>query len=163
MLRSNAPWTTVAPAGATEHEIIEVYHLSGAENGGQHHVFVEVEPPDAGLMIGWTWEGRRNEEAAPPVALEKGTPGAAGDVPIFKGQRLMVWLQRGDQCVSDTVANLNGEFASAQWEVGNSLYHHSYRVKFRRRNTAGPPTPPTPAEMTLEERVLRLERLAGVM
>lgn len=158
MLTTNAPWVAVTTQAATEYELVEIYHLTGSENGGKHNVFVELSPPDASLMIGWTWEGKHPDETAAPVALNKSAlPGEAGDVPLFKGQRLLVWLQRNDQVVSDTAQNLNGEFDAPQWEIGNSLYHHSYRLRFQRRGAS--PEPPPVESPTLAELAVRLKRI----
>lgn len=139
-IKNDATWTVVTADTATEYEITEVHHRSGSENGSQHNAFVYVDPPDATLLIGWTWQGRRDDEPAPPVKLEKGVPGSAGDIPIFPGQRITCWLERNGVRVSDSVANLNGEFSSAPWETGNSMHHQSYNVRFGRRNVVEQPT-----------------------
>lgn len=165
MLKTNAPWTNVTSIPATDFEIVEVYHLPGTENQGKRNVFVEVTPPDNSLLIGWTWDGRHTDEPAPPVPLEKSSPpGGAGDVPIFEGQRITVWLQRNGYPVSDTAGNLNGEIVPPAWDTGNSLYHHSYTVRFQKRTSQPPvdPPPSTDAAKLAAVKVLLQQALAAL-
>ena len=44
------------------------------------------------LRAGWSWEGRRPDEDAPPQPLDKSLNEAAGNVPLFKGAQLEVWI-----------------------------------------------------------------------
>ncbi len=104
----------IAPAavadGAAYWKVIGVHHLAPEENRGRHNAFVEAldeggrRVQDPNLRIGWTWEGRHADEAAPPKALDKPASEPAGDVPIEKGMKLELWIE-GDGA-SDHVRNL---------------------------------------------------------
>lgn len=137
------------------YELALVAHLPGELNGGNHHAYVDVlgddgqpliNPP---LRIGYTWEGRRNDEDAPPVALDKGPlDPSAGNVVIYKGMVMALWLQGGDRMVSDVVSGLQTAMPDADPATGNSRFHHSFYVVFRKRRTVV--QPPTPQPVTLE-------------
>lgn len=139
-----------------------ITHLPGNVNQGNHCVYLDVldgdgrplsNPP---LHIGYTWEGRGNDEAAPPQPLDKGPlDWSAGNVVLYKGMVASVWLQDGDRMVSDVVSGLRSDISADDPATGNSLYHHSFYVVFRAASVA----PVTPPALTMEERMLRLERL----
>ncbi len=146
------------------YELALVAHLPGELNRGNHHVFVDglgedgqplINPP---LRIGYTWEGRRDEEHADPVALDKGpNDPAAGTVVIYKGMVMVLWLQdAGPLIVSDIVSGLQTETPDADPATGNSRYHNSYYIVFRKRISVTPPLP-TPQPVTLEEKVNALQ------
>lgn len=132
-----------------------IAHLPGNLNGGGHAAYVDVlgddgqplsNPP---LKLGWTWEGRRDEEHADPVALDKGPLDAsAGNVVIYKGMVMALWLQAGDRMVSDVVSGLQTATPDTDPATGNSRFHHSFYVVFRKRRTVV--QPPTPQPVTLE-------------
>ena len=132
-----------------------IAHLPGELNRGGHAAYVDVLGDDGQLLsnpplkIGWTWEGRQANEAAPPVALDKGPLDAsAGNVVIYKGEVLSLWLQAGDRMVSDVVSGLQTATPDADPATGNSRFHHSFYVVFRKRGTVVQPPPPQP--VTLE-------------
>jgi hypothetical protein len=101
------------------------------------------------LKIGWTWEGRRDEEHTDPVALDKGPLDAsAGNVVIYKGMIMALWLQGGDRMVSDVVSGLQTAMPDADPATGNSRFHNSFYIVFRKRETVVQPPPPQP--VTLE-------------
>lgn len=128
---------------------ISVRRLPGSENAGSQNVFVKVlkangdRDRNPALRIGWTWEGRRANEFAPPVKLDKGDKGERGhgDIPINKFQKIEVWISDG-VTVSDTVIGLHTNFVSDG--PGNTWGHFSYEVIFQ--YTVGeivtPPPPP---------------------
>ena len=116
-----------------------VAHLPGNLNSGNHHVYADVidangqivtNPP---VRLGWTWNGRRVDEPAPPVALDKTSPAdtASGNIEIHKGQTLSLWLQDGnDKFVSNIVSGLSTAISDADPATGNSLWHNSFYVVF---------------------------------
>lgn len=126
-----------APETAAAWRATSVLRLSGSENQGKHNVFVKVLQPNGdrdrnpALRIGWTWDGRRPDEQAPPTPLDKPDRGELGhgNVPINKNQVLTVWVQ-GDGVASDRVAGMRTSFPD---EVpGNTWGHYSYEVIFQR-------------------------------
>lgn len=143
------------------YQVALVAHLPGKLNGGNRHAFVDVlgedgqplsNPP---LWISWTWEGRRDEEHADPVALDKGpNDWAAGNVVIYRGMNLVLWLQDGDRMVSDVVSGLQTATPDADPATGNSRYHNSFYVVFRKRSAVT--QPPAPQPVTLEDQVKAL-------
>lgn len=139
-----------------------IAHLPGELNGGNHHAYVDVlgddgqplvNPP---LRIGWTWEGRRNDEDAPLVALDKGPNDfAAGNIPIGKGMNMVLWLQdAGPLIVSDIVSGLQTETPDADPSTGNSRYHNSYYIVFRKSGAVV--TPPTPQPSTTKAALMQI-------
>lgn len=139
-----------------------VAHLPGNLNGGGHAAYVDVLGDDGQplanplLKIGWTWEGRRDEEHADPVALDKGPlDPSAGNVVIYKGMVMALWLQAGDRMVSDVVGGLQTATPDADPATGNSRFHNSFYVVFRKRPAIV--APPTPQPVTLEEKIAALQ------
>ena len=137
------------------YQVALIAHLPGNLNGGGHAAYVDVlgddgqplsNPP---LKIGWTWEGRRDEEHADPVALDKGPlDPSAGNVVIYKGMVMAMWLQDGDCMVSEVVSGLQTATPDTDPATGNSRFHHSFYIVFRKRRTVV--QPPTPQPVTLE-------------
>ena len=139
-----------------------IAHLPGNLNGGCHAAYVDVLGEDGQplsnplLKIGWTWEGRRDEEHADPVALDKGPLDAsAGNVVIYKGMVMALWLQDGDRMVSDVVSGLQTATPDDDPATGNSRFHNSFYIVFRKRGTLVQPSPPQP--VTLEDQVKALQ------
>lgn len=145
------------PAGSLYWKVVNVRHLSPDENRGKHNVFVRVldengaRVRDPNLRIGWTWEGRREDERADPKTLDKpdGELGF-GDVDLFKGQHTEVWIE-GDGLPGDHVLNLHTDHEPAEktadGQDGNTRFHHSYLVTFQRTRQAEAAMPaPAPQE-----------------
>jgi len=124
-----------------EWHCIGVHHLSGAENVGKRNIY--IEPVDAqgkrisGCVAEYTWEGKRDDEPAPATALDKPAGEVAGNIPIGAGQVVTVWL-RG---TSDIVSGLTSSPDISDTD-GNTRYHNSYLVVFRRYSGMPAPTPP---------------------
>lgn len=131
--------------GASYWRVASVRHLPPDENRGRHNVFVDAQDEnqqrcrDAALRIGWTWAGRRPDETADPKPLDKPDNEPAGNVDIFSGQQIEVWIE-GDGLPSDHVANLHAahpDEPGPNGEIWNSQGHHSFHVIFQRtRRTA---------------------------
>jgi hypothetical protein len=110
------------------------------QNRGQHNAFVDIldeqgQPlRDPNLRAGWSWEGRRPDEDAPPQPLDKGLAEPAGNVPLFRGALLEVWIS-DPNAVSDHVTRLSTDHPdepNPDGEIFNSIGHHSYYVVFQR-------------------------------
>jgi hypothetical protein len=144
-----------APETAAAWRATSVRRLSGSENQGKHNVFVKVLQPNGdrdrnpALRIGWTWDGKRPGELAPPALLDKPDKGELGhgNVPINKGQVLSVWIQ-GTGLASDRVSGMRTNFPDEA--PGNTWGHYSYEVIFQRSEgvvvvppvVVDPPNPP---------------------
>lgn len=141
--------TTSAPAW----KAISVRRLSGAENQGKRNCYVKVLQPNGdrdrnrALRIGWTWEGRRLNEDAPPAPLDKPDRGELGhgNVPINKNQVLSVWIQ-GAGLASDRVDGMRTNFPDEA--PGNTWGHYSYEVVFQRTESQVVQPPVEPSKPT---------------
>ncbi|RIK37915.1 MAG: hypothetical protein DCC55_22795 [Chloroflexi bacterium] len=171
-----------APPGATYWKIVGVRHLSPDENRGKHNIYIDaideagqrVRNPD--LRIAYTWEGRRDDEPAPPRPLDKPDNEPAGNLDVYKGQVVTAWLQ-GDGLPSDRVAGLHTDHddePASDGGNGNTRFHHSFHVLFQRAQKAAVPVvtdggqsrpepapPPTPAPT--QPGVLVPEQWVGVV
>lgn len=130
--------------GETYWKVIGVHHLFPRENFSNHNVFLEalneegqrVRNPIA--WAGWTWVGRRPDERADPVALDKPDNEAAGNIAMHFQQTVSVWmkgLNRDGNDKTDRVENLHTRHPDEPLEDGsllNSLGHHSFYVVFQR-------------------------------
>lgn len=110
-----------------------VRHLSGRENGGKHNIYVYAYDQkgmrvDAGkFRLGWTWEGRRPNEEAPPKRFDKPLDEAHANVDMYWGQKVAVWVE-GQSIDSDVVEGMHT--AHDDEAPGNSRGHHSFEVIF---------------------------------
>jgi glycosyltransferase involved in cell wall biosynthesis len=147
----------VAP-GRPFWRVVRVHHLTPEENGGNHHIFVDVlDAPLGGesaapgqrlfnARVKVTWDGGESL-----VKIEKplGEPG--GNFPLWKSQVCSVQAlgQEGDELPSDRVTGLH--IRHPDEAPGNTWGHHSFYVTFVRAqpSTAGP------AKRAISGRVLR--------
>ncbi len=127
----------VAP-GDTYWRAIGVHHLLPEENMSQHNVFIEAVDEQGNRIrnplpqVGWTWEGRQPHENAPPVRLDKGANEPAGNVIMWAGQILSVWMLGAK---SDRVEGLRSTHPDEPLPDGrllNTYGHHSFYVVFQR-------------------------------
>lgn len=83
------------------------------------------------LRIGWTWEGRRQDEQAPLVPLNKNDNETGhGDIPLTTmNQRISIWIVGGG-IPSDVVAGMHTNHPD-EWP-GNTRGHFSFEVIFQR-------------------------------
>ena len=158
--------------GETYWRLVGVHHLLPDENVSKHNIYIEaldekgarIKNPIA--WAGWTWEGRRPNERADPVALDKPDSETAGDIAIHFGQKASIWikgLNRDANDKSDRVENLHTAHADEPLPDGrllNTIGHHSFYVVFQRTRkqaqatgtpstpTAPPPPPPPPPPST---------------
>jgi|GEM_PF-1069166 len=135
--------------GETYWKVIGVHHLLPRENFSKHNVYVEaldengrrVSNPIA--WAGWTWQGRRSDERADPLPLDKPAFEAAGNVAMHFGQNVSIWikgLSRDANDKSDRVENLHTAHPDEPLPDGsllNTLGHHSFYVVFQRARKAG--------------------------
>lgn len=141
---------------------IHVRHLAPSENRGRHNIYIDVVDEDGkrvkdpSLRIGWTWEGRRSEELAPPKPLDKPDSEPAGNLDMYGGQKLEVWID-GLGTPSDLVKNLHTNHPDEtvpSGELWNTTGHHSFYIKFQYQegDVIMPPIdPPTVPPSNLDE------------
>jgi hypothetical protein len=134
--------------GETYWRVIGVHHLEPRENFSKHNVYVEARD-ETGQRVqnpftwaGWTWQGRRTDERADPVPLDKPVAEAGGDIAMHFGQNVSVWikgLNRDANDKSDRVENLHTAHPDEPTPDGallNTLGHHSFYVVFQRTRKA---------------------------
>lgn len=134
--------------GETYWRVIGIHHLEPRENFSKHNVYLEaldetgrrVQNPIA--WAGWTWKGRRPEERADPIPLDKPAYEAAGNIAMHFGQVISVWikgLSHDADEKSDHVENLHTahpDEPTADGSLLNTLGHHSFYVVFQRTRKA---------------------------
>ena len=129
--------------GETYWKVIGVHHLLPRENFSNHHIYLEALDEDGNRIrppgwVGWTWEGRRPDERAHPVILDKPDAEAAGNIMLFFGQKASAWMigiNRDGQDKSDRVENFHTTHPDEPLPDGtllNTLGHHSFYVVFQR-------------------------------
>jgi hypothetical protein len=134
--------------GETYWKVIGIHHLLPRENFSKHNVYVEALD-ESGQRIrnpiawaGWTWEGRRSNERADPLPLDKPDFEAAGNIAMHFGQIVSVWIKglgRDASDKSDRVENIHTAHPDEPLPDGsllNTLGHHSFYVVFQRSRKA---------------------------
>ena len=132
------------PDGESSWRVIGVHHLTPEENRGKQNVFLEALDEegrrvwDPFAWAGWTWEGRRPDERADPVPLDKPANEPANNIVMHFGQIVSVWingLAPDGADLSDRVQNLHTNHPDEPGpggELWNSIGHHSFYVVFQR-------------------------------
>lgn len=114
------------PPGETFWRVIRVHHLTPEENGGRHHIFLDMLDENGqrimGAQVRVTWEG--GEQI---VTIDKPGEEAGADFPMWKWQ---VCAVEGVGLPSDRVENLHTGHPDEA--PGNTLFHHSFLVIFQR-------------------------------
>jgi hypothetical protein len=141
--------------GETYWKVIGVHHLVPEENVSNHNVYMEVLDEQGNrvrnpiVWAGWTWEGRRPNERADPVPLDKPDAEAAGNISLHFPQTAAIWIKGNNRDAndkSDRVEKLHIRHADEPLPDGrllNTLGHHSFYIVFQRtRKTTAAPVPP---------------------
>ena len=107
---------------------VKVEKLSYEENGGRHNIFIDAFDSSGnripGVMAEWKWRGQKPDELSPPAKLDKPESDEfMGDVPIFQGQNILVWIDDGKGTPSDQVGGFHTNLSP---DPG----HHSFYVRF---------------------------------
>lgn len=137
--------------GETYWKITRIHHLTGAENNGNHNLFVNVlrDGQPARDAIALAFWGDDNEVQIP---LEKPYPAEPmGNIPLWKGQVVEAMVD-DDEFESDLVQNIHT--AHPDEPPGNTLYHHSFLVEWQLVTKAGdvePEPPPIPDDPTEQD------------
>lgn len=106
------------------YQVIGVHHLTGAENNGNHNLYVDVLTEDGGPDPGANVLIRNQGGDWRP--LENGPRGIPlWDTPLFKDDKVDVTLAD-----SDIVTGIST--AHPDEDEGNTLYHHSFYVVFQK-------------------------------
>ncbi len=122
-----------AEPGAVIWRVIRVHHLTPEENGGRHHIFLDVLDEEGNRIMGAqvrvTWQ-----DGEQIVTIDKPANEPGANFPMWKGQICNV---EGVGLPSDRVENLHT--AHPDEAPGNTLFHHSFLVVFQRTTVGEPP------------------------
>jgi hypothetical protein len=127
---------TVAP-GAWYWQAVRVHHLTPEENGGRHHIFLDVFDPTLGTetnplggrvfnaRLKVTWQGGEQIVTIDKPLNEPGT-----NFPMWKWQVCAVQALGlpGQELPSDRVTGLHTGHPDEA--PGNTLFHHSFSITF---------------------------------
>ena len=115
---------------------VRVHHLTPEENGGKHHIFLDILDEARERVFGAqarvTWQGGEQVITVDKPLNEPGT-----NFPMWKGQVCAVEALGlpGQTLPSDRVINLHTSHPDEA--PGNTLFHHSFAIVFQ-RTTRGP-------------------------
>lgn len=125
------------PVGTTYWRVVRVHHLTPDENHGNHHVYLDALDEAGQRLLGaqarFTWSGGEQVLTVDKPANE---PGA--NFPMWKWQVVAVEMQG---LPSDKVTNLHTGHPDEPPGMGNTLFHHSFHVDFKRTVKSTPPPP----------------------
>jgi hypothetical protein len=127
---------TVAP-GAWYWRVVRVHHLTPAENGGNHHIYIDVLDPELGTepnplgkrvynaRVKVTWEGGEQIIVVDKPLNEPGT-----NFPMWKWQVCVAYVLglAGQELPSDQVTGMHTGHPDEA--PGNTLFHHSFGLTF---------------------------------
>lgn len=138
-----------------EYPPIGIHHLTGPENVGKHNIFFDVlgidgqRVPDIAtrFLVGWKWQDQRPGELSNPVRLDKPLSEPAGNIDMWPGQVITVWLidARSHTIISNEVRGLQSGHDDE--EPGNTRFHHSFYVVFQQNGNEPPEPEPEPDEI----------------
>lgn len=137
--------------GSVRWTVEAVHKLTPDENQGKHHIYIIllndnhefIYSPPFETKVEYTWEGRREDELAPVVALEKKYPEPIANIPMYKGQKITVWIKDSD-FGSDSVSGLTVDLPDES--TGNTYGHHSYLIVFKLSDMRQHENPTIPSE-----------------
>jgi hypothetical protein len=123
----------VAP-GAWYWQAVRVHHLTPQENGGNHHIYLDVLDGTArvnGARLRVTWDGGEQIVTVDKPANEPGT-----NFPMWKWQVCAVECLglSGKELPSDRVTGLHTGHPDEA--PGNTLFHHSFHITFVKTKAA---------------------------
>jgi hypothetical protein len=126
---------------------IGVHHLTGSENRGNHHIYLDVLDEDGERLKGavalYTWQGHTKGPLS--VICDKPDNEPAANIPLYPGQIVTLWIDTGQVIdASDKVAGIHT--AHPDEDAGNTRYHHSFYVVFQLRTDGQPMPQPKPEQ-----------------
>lgn len=127
-------------------KIIGIHHLVPLENGGKHNLFMDVldtvgNRVEPFFEVDWDWEGRRPDENAPPVRLDKPDNEPGGNLSMWINQTISAWVTDDDE-QSDAIVNVHTRHKDEP--IGNSIGHHSFYVVWMLVEMGQEPDPEPP-------------------
>jgi hypothetical protein len=138
--------------------IIGVHHLTGVENAGNHHLYLEGLDFDGNrtgkAFVGFNWEGMQLGEQPPPAILDKPANEPHGNIGLFNAKinAWMIGFNDSEVPRSDTVKGVHPEWADE--EEGNTWGHHSFYVVWQQTIVGDSEPVPIPGERLIDHYVL---------
>lgn len=123
------------PDDATQYwRVVGVHHLTGGENMGNHHIYVDVLDEEGGRINGARLVLFQENTAPVFAVVDKPAHEAGTNFPLWKADKATVAVAWPDQgsLPSEQVTGLSTGHPDE--EVGNTLFHHSFYVVFQRTN-----------------------------
>lgn len=126
---------------------IGLFHLSGAENGGNHHLYIDLIDQagfrirDSVYFLSWGWEGMTQGEieTTAPVWVDKPDDEPGANIGMHWGQTVF-GFETG-RLPSDQISGIHIRYGNTS-EAGNHQGHHSHYVVLQRRVYGGVVYPP---------------------
>lgn len=129
-------------AGQSFYQLIGIHHLTGAENHGQHNVFVDVLNEAGKPMRGLRLMIQTNGANRGFMMLDKGLNEPGSNTQMHWNDTLSLFVEG---LPSDQVKGLHTRHDDE--EAGTTRGHHSYYVVWQKAVRGTPPPPdPTPGE-----------------
>jgi len=128
---------------------IGVHHLTGPENRGGHHIYLDILDDEGerlkGAIVLYTWQGRQGDPLQ--VICDKPDNEPAANIPLYPGQVVTLWVDTGQVIgASDQVTGIHT--AHPDEDTGNTRYHHSFYVVFQLCTAQTPSSPSAPEQVT---------------
>ena len=143
--------TDIAPNGLKDGEwyiaVIGLFHLTGQQNGNNHHLFIDLIDLDGNriynhtpaLHLFYEWEGMRDAEQPRPVQIDKPGTEPGANISMHWGQVL-----RGFHINNIATEQFRGVHIRYENDgPGNDRGHHSHYIVLQKRQWKVT-TPPTP-------------------
>ncbi len=152
------PLASMLPAAKQYWRVVGIYHLTGAENNGNHHVYVDVLGGD-GQRINNTRLVLTEENAKPVYAVvDKPANEPGTNFPLWSKTRATVAVEypTDNPLPSEAVSGIRTDHADE--DHGNTWGHHSFYIVYQLTTVPEmappPPPPPPPApSLSLEETI----------
>lgn len=110
--------------------LVNGYHLSGQQNDGSRHLFIDtldVSGKPLKRTLAWGWQGQRADEESKQPEYKEEPNRSLYDIPISLGQVVHVAVAGG---ASETVVGLHSAHGD-RGGSGNGNGHHSFYLAFQ--------------------------------
>lgn len=118
----------VSSDAETYWRVVGVHHLTGRENMGNHHIYVDVLDEDGNRIRNARLVLRQSDRAPVFAVVDKPANEPGTNFPMWASTRATVAVE-GD-LPSEAVAGLRTDHADE--EIGNTWGHHSFYIVFQR-------------------------------
>lgn len=119
-------------AGETYYKVISVHHMTGDENDGRHNLYMDVLDEDGNRINGAILNVLNADGTSTYATIDKPAAEPGTNVAIWKNDTLSAWVS--GSLLSDVVSGISTKHADE--ESGNTLFHHSFYVKWRKTLSA---------------------------